>query len=179
MPIEVELGIPVSNPLSQSEYSQHLRKAIQKANSLARQQLEKSREQQCTSYDKGHKNWSPFESGQTVWLRRPKSWKFLRKWVGPYNIICRKGVTYNVRSNAGRSLVAHHNQPKSFPLPLDQGQPVHPVPETPWVVIKEVQQVEQQQQNEAQVIQVRDTPRPAHIRQDVNPQSRYGEFLAH
>ena len=68
MPVEVELGIPVSNPVSQSEYSQHLRKAIQKANSLVRQQLEESREQQCTSYDKGHKNWSPFESGQTVWL---------------------------------------------------------------------------------------------------------------
>ena len=41
MPIEVELGIPVSNPLNQSEYSQHLRIAIQKANYLERQQLEK------------------------------------------------------------------------------------------------------------------------------------------
>ena len=51
MPIEVELGLPISNPLSQSEYSHYLRKAIQTANSLAKLQLEKSRKQQCASYD--------------------------------------------------------------------------------------------------------------------------------
>ena len=119
MPLEVELGVPVFNPLSQSEYSQHLRKAIQTANSLARQQLEKSRQQQYAFYDKGHKNWPPFDIGQAVWLRRPKSWKFGRKWVGPYEIVSRKGVNYNIRSNAGRSLVAHHNQLKPCPIPLD------------------------------------------------------------
>ena len=171
MPIEVELGIPVSNPLKKSEYSQHLRKAMQKANYLARQLLEKCREQQCSSYDKGHKNWS-------VWLDHPKSWKFGRKWVGPYKIISRKGVTYNIRSSAGRSLVAHRSQLKSCPLPLDQGQPVHPAPETPVVVIREVPQVEQQEQNEAQHIQVRDTPRPAPLRQAINRPCRYGEFVA-
>ena len=82
MPIEVELGVPFSNPLNQSDYSQYLRKAIQTANSLARQQLEKVRNQQSTSYGQSHRAWSPFETSQTVWLRCPKSWKFGRKGLG-------------------------------------------------------------------------------------------------
>ena len=179
MPIELELGLPISNPLSQSEYSNYLRRAIQTANSLARQQLEKSRKQQCASYDKGHKNWSPFETGQAVWLRRPKSWKFGRKWVGPYNITSRMGVNYNIRSTTGKSLVAHHDQLKPYPIPLDQGKPIYPAPETPGVVISEVPQAEQRRQNEAQGIQARDTPRPTHLRQVINPPNRYGDFVVH
>ena len=70
---EVELGVPASKPLSQSEYRQHLRKAIQTANALAWQQLEKSRKQQCAFYDRGHKSWPSFGIVQVVWLRRPKS----------------------------------------------------------------------------------------------------------
>ena len=80
----------------------------------------------------------------------------------------RKGVNYNIRSNAGRSLVAHHNELKLCPLPIDQGHPVHPALETPRIAITEVLQVEQQQHNEAQDIQVRDTPISAHLRQAVN-----------
>ena len=39
MPVEVELGVPLHNPSSQSEYSQLIRKAIQKANNIARSKL--------------------------------------------------------------------------------------------------------------------------------------------
>ena len=177
MPIEVELGVPFSNPLNQSEYSQYLRKAIQTANALARQQLEKVRKQQCTSYDKSHKAWSPLETGQTVWLRRPKSWKFGRKWVGPYQISSRNGVNYTIRSHNGRSLVVHHNQLKPCPIPLDQGQPVHPTPETPGIVIRDNPQareplVEPGTQN-------RVTVRPAHLRQVINPPVRFGDIVQH
>ena len=177
MPIEVELGVPFSNPLNQSEYSQYLRKAIQTANALARQQLEKVRKQQCTSYDKSHKAWSPLETGKTVWLRRPKSWKFGRKWVGPYQISCRNGVNYTIRSHNGRSIVAHHNQLKPCPIPLEQGQPVHPTPETPGIVIRDNPQareplVEPGTQN-------RVTVRPAHLRQVINPPVRFGDIVQH
>ena len=77
-------------------YSNYLGKAIQTANSLARRQLEKSRKQQCVSYDKGHKSWSPFETGQAVWLRCPKSWNFRNKWVWRYNSTSTKGVNFKI-----------------------------------------------------------------------------------
>ena len=40
MPIEVELGVPLHNPSGKSEYSQLVRKAVQKANEIARNELE-------------------------------------------------------------------------------------------------------------------------------------------
>ena len=89
------------------------------------------------------------------------------------------GVNYNIRSTTGKSLVAHHDQLKPYPIPLGQGKPIYPAPETPGVVISEVPQVEQRRQNEAQGIQARDTPRPTHLRQVINPPNRYGDFVVH
>ena len=43
MPIEVELGVPLQNPSSQSDYSQSLRKAIQLANQVAQKNLAEAR----------------------------------------------------------------------------------------------------------------------------------------
>jgi len=51
MPIEVELGIPVRSPSSQSEYSRSLRKAIHHVNDIARRHFESARKQQCRQYD--------------------------------------------------------------------------------------------------------------------------------
>ena len=177
MPIEVELGVPLYNPLNHSEYSQSLRKAIQNANALARQQLEKARKQQSTCYDKGHKSWTPLENGQTVWLWRPKHWKFGRRWTGPYKIIFRQGVNYTIQSNGGKSLVVHHNQLKPCPIPFDQGQPIHPVPETPGIQIGEA--LQRDEQGGGQGGQIQGTARPARLRQVINPPRRFGEFVVH
>ena len=76
MPIEVELGVPLQNPSSQSGYIQSLRKAIQLANQVAQRNLVAARERQSRQYDQGHPSWKPFEAGQSVWLARPKKWKF-------------------------------------------------------------------------------------------------------
>ena len=47
MSIEVELGVPVRSPSSQSDYSCSVRKAIQHVNEIALRHLETARKQQC------------------------------------------------------------------------------------------------------------------------------------
>ena len=90
---------------------------------------------QSTQYnDRCHKNWKPFKVRLTVWLWRPKTWKFERKWIGPYKVCSGRGVTYNIRSNNGKFLVVHHNQLEYCPTSLDQDQPYHLVPETTGIL---------------------------------------------
>ena len=47
MPMEVELGVPLLNPSSQSDYTQSLRKAIQIANQTAQKNLLAARHKQA------------------------------------------------------------------------------------------------------------------------------------
>ena len=138
MPIEVEVGVPLHNPSSQSEYSQLIRKASQKANDIARNKLGIVRDKQAKRYDsKNTRMWKPFEVGQTVWLWRPKHWKFGSRWVGPYKIAGRQGVKYTLKLREGKTLVAHHNQRKVDLAPLDLGLPIHPAAETPGISVQE------------------------------------------
>ncbi len=177
MPVEVELGIPLQDPVCQSEYSQSLRKAIQSANQIAQGNLEASRARQATNYDKGYRDWEPFEAGQTVWLRRPKHGKFGKRWIGPYIISSREGVNYTLRSEMGKTLVAHHNQLKICPTPLGRGLPVHPVPETPGIIAAPDTQ-EELRGREQRNVQGR-TARPPHLRQVINPPDRFGDVVTH
>ena len=178
MPIEVELGVPLHNPSSQSEYSQLIRKAIQKANDIARNKLSIVRDKQAKRYDsKNTRMWKPFEVGQTVWLWRPKHWKFGSRWVGPYKIAGRQGVNYTLKLREGKTLVAHHNQLKVDLAPLELGLPIHPAAETPGISVQEYDIPPPEAP-----IQVRNQPagpRPQRLRQVINPPVRYGEFLAH
>ena len=137
MPMEVELGVPLLNPSSQSDYTQSLRKAIQIANQTAQKTLLAARQRQASQYAQGHPDWKPFAAGQTLWLSRPKKWKFGKKWIGPYKISSQNGVNYVLRSTIGRSLVVHHNQLRLCPTPLGQGSPVQPIAETPGIVFAE------------------------------------------
>eukprot|EP00794_Sanderia_malayensis_P015652 gene15652-biopygen13346 len=141
MPIEVELSVPLQNANSQSDYSRSLRKAIQISNQLAQKNLQLARNRQSRNYDRGHRDWVPFEVGDTIWLRRPKKWKFGKKWTGPYKIISRTGVNYSIRSSNGISKIVHHNQLKSCPTPLDQGELCCPSPETPGITVVEGESV--------------------------------------
>ena len=134
MPIEVELGVPLRKPTSQSDYSQSVRKALVHSNQLAQRNLATARSRQALHYDnRSKRDWTPYEPGQTVWLWRPKPWKFGKRWTGPYKVLVRNGVTYRLISSVGKTLVAHHNLLKPCPIPMDKGIPVCPAPETPGI----------------------------------------------
>eukprot|EP00112_Aurelia_sp_Birch-Aquarium-sp1_P023718 Seg718.4 transcript_id=Seg718.4/GoldUCD/mRNA.D3Y31 product="Retrovirus-related Pol polyprotein from transposon 412" pseudo=true protein_id=Seg718.4/GoldUCD/D3Y31 len=128
LPVEVDLGVPLKNPSTQSEYSQNVRKSIQSAQVIAQQNIRVAKRRQASSYDRGKKLWLPFEPGQWVWLRRPKKWKFGKKWIGPYRIIVRTGVNYKIISKFGKITTAHHDQLRLCPLPVSRGQPLASVP---------------------------------------------------
>ena len=135
---------------------------------------------QSTQYNgKSHKNWKPFEVGQTVWLWRPKTWKFGRKWIGPYEVCSRRGVTYNIRSNNGKFLIVHHNQLRYCPTPLDQGQRYYPVLETPGILPMGSSEAAQQEEGPEVVDRGIAGPRPPRLRQVINPPEHYCEFVAH
>ena len=51
MPIDVELGVPLCNPNSQSDYSQSLQKAIQHSNQITRRNLEIARTRQASQFN--------------------------------------------------------------------------------------------------------------------------------
>ena len=170
MPIEVELGVPLQNPSSQSDYAQSLRKAIQLSNQLAQRKLVDSRDRQSSQYSKSHQNWNPFEIGQAVWLLRPKKWKFGKKWVGPYRVCNQNGVNYQLSPKTGNRLVAHRNQLRPCPIPLDQGLPISPHKETQGINLQEPVQLDEGS---------RMGGRPSHLRQVINPPLRFGNFVAH
>eukprot|EP00794_Sanderia_malayensis_P016451 gene16451-biopygen12126 len=183
MPIEVELGVPLRNPTSQSNYSQSLRKALSHSNQLAQRNLVHARAKQASQYDnKSKRNWQLFESGQTVWLWRPKHWKFGKRWTGPYRIQSRDGVNYRLTSSMGKSLVAHHNLLKPCVLPLSPGIPVHPGPETPGITLSETveAEVDPAAGNQRDIGGGAARPnRPPFLRQVVNPPIRFGNVVAH
>ena len=60
--------------------------------------------------------------GQAVWLKRPKTWKFWPKWIGPFEIMQRMGVNYKIRSQVGKISVVHHDHLKISQIPFRNGQ---------------------------------------------------------
>ena len=175
MPVEVELGVPLQNPSSQSDYSQSLRKAIQLANQVAQKNLAAARDKQSSQYDQGQPRGTPFVAGQAVWLARPKKWKFGKKWISPYKICSQNGVNYVLQSNTGKRIIAHHNQLWACPIPLGPGLPIHPSEETPGIVFVEPKVAGG---HEVQGV-ARGNARPPRLRQTINPPLRFGDFVTH
>ena len=125
LPLELELGMPLSNPATRNEYIHSLRSVFRDVRQIAKQQLNKVSEKRA-----GHKQtWRPFDEGQTVMLRRPKGWKFGSKWVEPYRIIKRLGVNYKIISRGGVEKVVHHDQLKLGYVPFQPGELVWPTRE--------------------------------------------------
>ena len=75
-PLEIDLDIPLKNPASQSEFTQSVRNALHSIKCAALQNVEKARVKHVNNQASSFSNWSPFASGTSVWLRRPKKWKF-------------------------------------------------------------------------------------------------------
>ena len=171
IPLELELGLPLVNPMTQSEYVSDTRKALQDIREIARAHLHQARLHQAAHYNQRTPEWKPFEVGQTVWLKRPKHWKFGGKWVGPYEIISRTGVNYKIRAETGKEKVVHHNNLKPCSVPKGRGELVSPGRET-----GDIQVVE----NELFVPPSATTPeqprqrvRPPHLRQNIRAPDRY------
>ena len=112
MHLELEFGITVTNPATQS------------VKQIAKENLDKVRSVRRLNHD--HDKWKPYVVGQTVWVKRPQTGKFGRKWIGPYKVVNKLGVTYHIWSNDGKVKVVHHDNLKLGYIPSDSGRVVSP-----------------------------------------------------
>jgi len=176
-PLALELDLPLKNPSSQSDYSRSVRSAMHDIKVAAQNKLAASRRKQTRSYDSHRRKWVPFPSGSSVWLRRPKTWKFGGKWVGPYEVLSCKGVIYKLRSKEGKEVVAHHNNLKDCTIPADKGVPYWPVPENPDINIV----VGGPPTPQGGALEQPQVPhcRPFRLRQNIHPPLRFGDFVSH
>ena len=72
MPIEIDLGVPLRDPRSQSDYVQSVRQSIRSSQSIAQQVHLKAKARQKQFYDQRKGTWTLIEPQSIVWLRRPK-----------------------------------------------------------------------------------------------------------
>ena len=176
-PLKVDLGLPLKDPQTQSEYSEIIRKRLCNIKKVAQGHLVNSRNDQKRRAS-SNCTWKPFSVGQTVWLRRPKSWKFGMRWVGPYQIISVQGVNYKIRSQQGKDTVVHHNNVKLCTIPFQRGEPFCPVPENGEINVSPgnlgLQGIQREQQNDLPALN-----RPAYLRQNIRPPLRFGEYITH
>ena len=107
MPLELEFGVTVGNLSIQPEYAQSIRKALQTVRQVAKENLAKVRSARCLKH--GNETWKPHDVGQTVWVKRPKTGKFGRNWIGPYKVVNRLGITYRVQSKDGKVMIVYHD----------------------------------------------------------------------
>ena len=163
LPIELDLGITLSNPSTQSGYLHSIKSVFRDIREIAKENLAKEAEKRAR-LDQGTNTWQPFNEGQAVMLKRPKVWKFGTKWRGPYEITKRLGVNYKIRHKGGKEIVVHHNNLKISYIRFNQGELVCPTVET-----GEFQEVENAHQP-----QVIPRARPARLRQTIRPPDRYG-----
>lgn len=175
-PLELDLDIPLKNPSSQSELVQSVRNALHSIKSTAQQNLEKRRTKQVDIQAHSSRSWSPFAPGTSVWLRRPKKWKFGGRWIGPYEVVPRNGVTYKIRSKEGKQLVTHHDKLKQCVIPANKGIPHCPAPEPMDINILQGGPIAHGVENHDQI---REHHRPVRLRQTINPPLRFGDFVTH
>ena len=179
-PLELDLQIPLKNPCSQSEYSQSVRQSLQSIKKSAQHNLSSSRFRQKKYYDQRARKWNPHPVGGSVWLRRPKPWKFGGRWIGPFQIISRQGVNYKIRSMEGKDKVVHHNSLKTCVVPVDKGVPFCAVPESAETQILVGDSIIPGEN----ILEGRGNEQPprvrtARLRQNVNPPLRFGEVVTH
>ena len=176
-PLELDLGMPLKNPCTQSEHSQSIRRSLQSLRQIAQQNLIASRSRQKRYYDQQLKEWVPYPVDSSVWLRRPKSWKFGRRWIGPYKVMSRKGVNYVIRSSDGKDKVVHHNNLKACLVPSGTGVTHCPRLESEETAIlpENPPNLGEDQPGSPPI----ERARPAGLRQNINPPLRFGEFVTH
>ena len=150
-----------------------IRRNLQSVADVARENLARSRQKYSQPGNVKNSDWTPLLPGQSVWLRRPKAWKFGGRWIGPYKIVSHQGVNYKLRSKAGKDIVVHHNQVKSCTIPFNKGEPHCPV--------REAEEIELTTMPREEVPENQTGPlhRPPRLRQNINPPLRFGDFVTH
>ena len=173
LPLELELGLPLKDPSTQSEYIQSLRKIFKEVSEVARQNLKKAKKKQRKYNKERIQTWRPFAPGETVYLRRPNGWKLGAKWIGPFEIVCRMGVDYNIRLSKGKITVVHHDRLKRGYAPVNGGNVFCPVRELGGdrvVYTAPTDDVQPNCDNAPHIPRVR----PRNLMQNVHPPDRYG-----
>ena len=111
--------------------------------------------------------------GDSIPIRRLKGWKLGAKWIGPFEIVCRMGVNYKIRSSKGKITVVHHDRLKRGYASVNGGNVVCPAPELGGdrvVYTAPTEDVQPNCDNAPHIPRVR----PRNIRQNVHPPDRYG-----
>ena len=108
-----------------------------------------------------------------MYLRRPKKWKLGAKWIGPFEVVCRLGVDYKIKSKEGKITVVHHDRLKRGYAPLNEGNVICPARELGGdQVIYNVptNDVQPNCDNAPHIPRVR----PRNLRQNIRQPDRYG-----
>ena len=131
MPLKLELGMPLSNPGTVSEYVRSVRGALRDIRDITKDNLTQPRAKRRQHWEnkQSGRSWRPFRSGQFVWLRRPKTWKLGKKWRGPFLVLVRMGGNYRIQSPSGRTLVVNHDHLKLHYAPTGPSNVFWPVRE--------------------------------------------------
>lgn len=176
MPLELELGVPLHNPAKHTEYTRSTRRIINDIREIARNNLVKAREGQAKQTTERLGSWKPFSSGQAVWLKRPKKWKFGPKWIGPYTILHRLGVNYKLKSKEGKVSIVHHDNLKLSHIPCGNGRVVPQTSESGDFQVVDTLLDQRNFGSDEMPRTNNNLPRvrPARLRQNVQPPARYG-----
>lgn len=168
LPLELELGLPLTNPQTHTEYTRTARVILQHAKEIAQDHLSEVRSKQHNhSHTTQTAHWQPYVISQKVWLKRPKKWKFGPNWLGPYTVLSRLGVNYRIRSEAGRTLVVHHDHLKPYLMPTGKGSIVSPGQESGDFDV--VPDLPPEPNDTPPGLDVGPQVRPAHLRQCIRP----------
>ena len=85
--LDLGLGLPLKTVDSQHEYSAYIRHNLQFIAEVARQNLGCSRNRYGKSDSLQNDRWAPLAPGHSVWLCCSQHWKFVKRWIGPCQII--------------------------------------------------------------------------------------------
>ena len=176
-PLALDVDLPLKNPSSHSDYSRSVRSAMNDIKVAAQNKLAASRLKQIRSYDSHCRNWAPFPSGSSVWLRRPRKWKFGGRWACPYEVLSCKGVAYKLRSREEKEIVAQYTILKECTISAGKGVPYWPVPRNPDINVV----VGGHPTPQGRALEQPQVPhcRPLWLRHNIHHPSRFGDFVSH
>ena len=132
MRIELECGIPLTNPSKHSEYTRSFRSKIRSIREIAKVKIEKARKRQNRQNDERNKTWKPFSACWTGSL--VKEAKTLEVWTKMDRAVrdyTKNGSElYKIRSKVGKVSAVHHDHLKVSQIPFGNGQVVPQTPES-------------------------------------------------
>ena len=102
---------------SRKDYIRELREVFRDIRKIGKKQILRVTEVRSRRIPETN-TWQPFQEGQTVMLRRPKSSKFGSKWKEPFKILKRTRINYRIVSQGGKDKVVHHDQHKLSCVPF-------------------------------------------------------------